>query len=517
MNVNTVRRCFSGVKNVVFTRQVIETTHVRNCSVKQNEHRLKRDDWLQRYQVEKEKAHDVTGIKLINPKAIFANNETDLGSIDVYGFDYDYTLASYTPALHQLIYDLGRESLVSKYRYPDAIMNIKYVKDFSIRGLHYDIQRGLMMKLDSFHNIQLGTVFRGLQQVPDSEVKAFYNGTHVALKDMNTFYGTGPMHQLVDLFAVPEMTLLADVTEFFMQKEIPYDPEYVFYDVRSAVQGVHMSGILHAKIMEDLARYLERGPEITQVLHRLINSNKKLFLITNSGFPFVNAGMKYLIGGDWMELFEVIICNARKPKFFNESSRPFRIYDPCKKLEYWDRVSHLRKDRVYQEGNFNFFRQMTDWHGAKVLYFGDHVYSDLADPSLKHGWKTGAIIPELETEIGKSNSEDFQVAVRWLCVLQELIEEIQVDQCPEVKEILNVWLQERDEIRNFTKSLFNPRFGSIFRTYHNPTYFSRRLARFADMYMSSVVNLLEYPVDHTFYPRRMALPHESPTYGNIGG
>ena len=31
-----------------------------------------------------------------------------------------------------------------------------------------------------------------------------------------------------------------------------------------------------------------------------------------------------------------------------------------------------------------------------MLYFGDHPYSDLADVSLNHGWRTGAIIWELD-------------------------------------------------------------------------------------------------------------------------
>lgn len=30
-----------------------------------------------------------------------------------------------------------------------------------------------------------------------------------------------------------------------------------------------------------------------------------------------------------------------------------------------------------------------------MLYFGDHPYSDLADVTLEHGWRTGAIISEL--------------------------------------------------------------------------------------------------------------------------
>lgn len=48
------------------------------------------------------------------------------------------------------------------------------------------------------------------------------------------------------------------------------------------------------------------------------------------------------------------------------------------------------------------------------------------------------------------------------------------------------------------KNIFNSQFGSVFRTYHNPTYFSRRLFRFADIYMSSMTNLLNYSVKVNF-------------------
>lgn len=58
--------------------------------------------------------------------------------------------------------------------------------------------------------------------------------------------------------------------------------------------------------------------------------------------------------------------------------------------------------------------------------------------------------------------------------------------------------------------MFNGQFGSLFRTYHNPTYFSRRLSRFADIYMASISCLLNYDLQHTFYPRRSPLQHEAP-------
>ena len=41
-------------------------------------------------------------------------------------------------------------------------------------------------------------------------------------------------------------------------------------------------------------------------------------------------------------------------------------------------------------------QDMTGWRGEQVLYFGDHPYSDLADVTLEHGWRTGAIIHELK-------------------------------------------------------------------------------------------------------------------------
>lgn len=52
----------------------------------------------------------------VNPRAVFANNELDLRDIQVYGFDYDYTLANYEVTVENLIYDLGKNVLVSKYR-----------------------------------------------------------------------------------------------------------------------------------------------------------------------------------------------------------------------------------------------------------------------------------------------------------------------------------------------------------------------------------------------------------------
>jgi hypothetical protein len=45
----------------------------------------------------------------------------------------------------------------------------------------YDIEKGLLLKLDSFLQIQLGTVFRGLSRVPDEEVLNLYRNRFIPI------------------------------------------------------------------------------------------------------------------------------------------------------------------------------------------------------------------------------------------------------------------------------------------------------------------------------------------------
>jgi hypothetical protein len=73
----------------------------------------------------------------------------------------------------------------------------------------------------------------------------------------------------------------------------------------------------------------------------------------------------------------------------------FRIYDERMQTHTWDRVTKLEKGVIYYEGTVKILQHLTGWYGHKVLYFGDHPYSDLADVTLEHGWRTGAIINEL--------------------------------------------------------------------------------------------------------------------------
>lgn len=59
--------------------------------------------------------------------------------------------------------------------------------------------------------------------------------------------------------------------------------------------------------------------------------------------------MELLIGPDWKDYFDVLIVQARKPKFFTDLSRPIRVFDERSGTHIWDRVTKLEKGVIYYE------------------------------------------------------------------------------------------------------------------------------------------------------------------------
>lgn len=66
---------------------------------------------------------------LLNPAAIYANNEISLSDVEVYGFDYDYTLAQYADALHPEIFSAARDILIEHYKVRPRGWSVTYGTD----------------------------------------------------------------------------------------------------------------------------------------------------------------------------------------------------------------------------------------------------------------------------------------------------------------------------------------------------------------------------------------------------
>ncbi|XP_069941905.1 5'-nucleotidase domain-containing protein 3 isoform X2 [Cherax quadricarinatus] len=213
----------------------------------------------------------------VNPRAVFASNELDLRDIKVYGFDYDYTLAHYEEAVEHLIYDLGKNVLISKYR-------------------------------------------------------------------------QNKMAHLADLFSLPEMCLLSQVAQYFLDNNIPYHSVPLFNDVKAAIASIHPE--MHRVVGRNISEYLIKDPSLVDFFDRLKKHNKEIFIITNSPFYFVNAGMSYILGENWRDYFDVVVANAKKPAFFTDSMRPFRELNEEIHVQTWGPVTSLDKGKIYLEQTF---------------------------------------------------------------------------------------------------------------------------------------------------------------------
>lgn len=60
----------------------------------------------------------------VDPDTIFANNQMSLQDVEIYGFDYDYTLAFYSRHLHTLIFNIARDILIDEHRVSDPTLNL---------------------------------------------------------------------------------------------------------------------------------------------------------------------------------------------------------------------------------------------------------------------------------------------------------------------------------------------------------------------------------------------------------
>ena len=110
------------------------------------------------------------------------------------------------------------------------------------------------------------------------------------------------------------------------------------------------------------------SPHLRGFLEREHNAGKKLFLLTNSPYDFVNAGMTYLCGADWLNLFDVNMFEAAKPSFF-KSKKKFRSLDAGNDFVKWGVVSNeeISKGRALVGGSAVEMMRLTGWQGKNIM------------------------------------------------------------------------------------------------------------------------------------------------------
>lgn len=339
-------------------------------------------------------------------RRIFTNRDLNLDKITLVGFDMDYTLAIYRQdAIEAISLETTVEKLLAR-GYPELLRVVEADPRFAIRGLTVDKRLGNVIKLDRHGYV--GRAYHGRRMLPRDERKAIYREQRLG-QERERF---APVDTL---FALPEVTLYAVVVELVDEHPELWGesaPTYAeaWQDVRECIDESHRDGSIKDRIKEDPGRYIERDPDLAETLHKFRSAGKKLFLLTNSFFPYTDTAMKYLLGGalpsypDWMSYFDWMVVGARKPDFFGDGNA-FQELDRGGKALGPPRAE-VQRGKIYQGGDQLGLQSSFGVYGDEVLYVGDHIYGDIVRSKKSSGWRTALIVQELQHELSVRRARD---------------------------------------------------------------------------------------------------------------
>ena len=472
---------------------------------------------------------------------IFCNRNLRLDSIEAIGFDMDYTLALYKQGkLEQLSIELTLEKLIANHDYPKSIGDLHYDSRWAVRGLVIDRELGNVFKMDRHGHV--GRVYHGKRLLNADERRALYRDNRIML-------GQDRFAWIDTLFALPEAVMYISLVDFFDREPTRPTYEQLFDDIRASIDEAHRDETLKSVIRGDVRSYIHKDPRLAETLHKLRSSGKKLFVLTNSLYPYTNSVMTYLLDGEreaypcWRNYFDTIMVGGCKPTFFTEKN-PFVEIDPVTTEMVPGEVTQLSKDRVYQGGNLTDFEKMTGYRGDRVLYVGDHIYGDILRLKKSHVWRTAMVIQELDAE--NATSERLEVQIRDLTLLdrrrrnlaseidyqvtllkrlQHLAEEGQeTDErtlarleiardgarrtLDSLRDRSRLMAEEVEALEHTIERAYNKHWGAVFREGNENSRFGEQVSDYADLYTSRVSNFVYYSPLRYFRAPRTQMPHE---------
>jgi len=133
---------------------------------------------------------------------------------------------------------------------------------------------------------------------------------------------------------------------------------------------------------------------------------EQVFIVTNSLYDYTDVVLRHLLGANWLDYFDLVVCGARKPGFLLDPYLPiFQVrqdgsLENAEIIGPQDGARLLQRSCVFQGGNWQHLHALLQLSsGSGLLYVGDHMYSDILRSKRTLGWRTLLIVPELRDEL----------------------------------------------------------------------------------------------------------------------
>jgi len=453
-------------------------------------------------------------------RGVFINRTLNMRSVEVVGYDMDYTLIHYkVNEWEAAAFDAAREVLANR-DWPVA--DLIFDPDQFTIGLVFDLTLGNVVKATRFGYVvraQHGNELLSFEDQRDTYRETVVELSSPRFEFMNTLFELSRASLFTQLVDHHDRTPLAGVRTY----------TELYAAINDALGEAHMAGLLKAKIVADPDRFVEPDASIVPTLIDQRNAGKKLALITNSGWAYTSKMMAYVFDRYcpdsmcWRDLFDLVIVSANKPRFFSADDPIYRVVDEDESL-LLPHSGPLEAGHVYFAGNARLVEESLGVSGGQPLYVGDHLFGDVHVTKDVLRWRTALIARGLESEIGDAISFDEQQRE-----LESLMaEKVGVDRRQAqlrlarangngaaVAEELNemtaraIELDERiAPLARAASGLGNAIWGPLMRAGNDKSLYARQVERYADAYTSRVSNFrYETPFGY-LRAARGSLPHD---------
>jgi HAD superfamily 5'-nucleotidase-like hydrolase len=451
--------------------------------------------------------------------AIFINRLLNLKKIKVIGFDMDHTIVRYkTKNFEHFTFDTLKTRLVNSLDYPKEILSLEFDFNRFIHGLVVDKLRGNILKLNRFGKVKMA--YHGTALLDFKTMRKVYGSVSINLKDSN-------YKDLYTSFSISNGVLFTQLVDLKDSGIALPQYEDIVKDIGQTLDILHQDGTLKNEVQKNVNKYIIKDKKIVETLEKLKAYGKKLIVITNSDFAYTRFLLNETItpflkdDDNWQNLFDYVITNAQKPRYFFERA-PYLSIDAETGL--MSNIFGSLPPGIYQGGSALILEKALNIDGDEILYFGDHIYGDVVSIKKTMNWRTALILDSLESELdGIKKSKEQQLNIEKMMANKEMLEKMILDLYAkriEANEHFDASLREKymDEIHSIDKKLsdeiaqyqqcFNPYWGEINRSGQEVSRFAEQVEKYACIYMSRISDLLEYSPRTYFRPLKRPLAHE---------
>jgi HAD superfamily 5'-nucleotidase-like hydrolase len=452
---------------------------------------------------------------------VYVNRTLNLKRIKHIGLDMDHTLIRYnSESFEKLSHSVMIEKLITNKSYPESLRKLPFQFNKAVRGLVIDRKKGNLLKVNRHCAIRAS--YHGSLPLDFKLQQKTYKSTYIDLGEddymaVDTTFSISLAilySQLVDLkesdpaIKLPDFAQLAD-------------------DVLDALDAGHRDGSIKEVVRKNLDKFIIKDEEVVHGLETFKKHGKKIFILTNSDFFYTKLLLDYAINPylkehkSWTELFEWVVTFAQKPKFFYGDSHFLKI-DPTTGL--MSNFDAKFASGIYQGGNANKFTKDIGSQGDEILYIGDHIYGDILRLKKDCNWRTAMVIEELDEEIEHNHiAEPINTEIESLMQKKEPDEDELTTlmtkknesgsannetRIEELQRKINDIDSQISSLIKRQQLLYNPYWGPLMRSGNEESYFAHQVDRFACVYMTKIVDLLELSPRTYFRAPRRPLAHE---------